>query len=90
MFFLVWYDPDARRSVAEKIQDARDAYLRRFTSTSNLALVSITDTASLPGVEVRSQCTVQQNHFWVGRVESLDLAHVTQEGESSDDEITQG
>lgn len=90
MFFLVWYDPDARHSVAEKIQDARDAYLRRFTTVSNLALVSATDVASVPGVEVRSERTVQPNHVWVGRLESPDVGRVGQEGAPRDGQIRQG
>jgi hypothetical protein len=66
MLFLVWYDPDARRTVVEKIQDALAAYSRRFSAPPNLVLVNAADAAELKGVEVRSTRTVQPHHFWVG------------------------
>jgi hypothetical protein len=66
MLFLVWYDPDSRRTTVEKIQDALAAYSRRFSTTPNLVLVHETDQAGLPGIEVRASRTVQPHNFWVG------------------------
>lgn len=79
MLFLVWYDPDARHSVVEKIQDALGAYGRRFSAVPNLVLVSADATAEVAGVEVRSTRTVQPHHFWVGRSDEHG-ASVAEEG----------
>lgn len=83
MRYLVWYDPDVRRTVVEKIQDALDAYRRRFSTTPNVVLVSATDTAELAGVEVRSERTVQPHHFWVGHTDERDADRVAEEGGAS-------
>ncbi|HMQ32777.1 MAG TPA: hypothetical protein PKD53_18745 [Chloroflexaceae bacterium] len=69
MLFLVWYDADARRTVGEKIQDARTAYTRRFSAAPNLVLVNSADMTTLDEIEVRSERTVQPHHFWVGRTD---------------------
>ena len=66
MLFLVWYDPDTQRPIAEKIQAAVAAYGRRFSLAPNLVLINDSATATLSGVEVRSVRTVQPDHFWVG------------------------
>jgi hypothetical protein len=81
MLFLVWYDEDARRSVAEKIQNARDAYGKRFTSVPNLVLLNAADFAGLEGmgIEVRSERTVQPHNFWVGRSDDHDAADDVEE-----------
>lgn len=79
MLFLVWYDPDARRTIIEKIQDALAAYGRRFSTTPNLVLVSVGDAAELSGIEVRSTRTVQPHHFWVGRTDERDADGVAEE-----------
>jgi len=81
MNFLVWYDPDARRSIVEKIQDAQAAYRRRFSATPNLVLVSAGEGAVLEGVEVRSERTVQPHNFWVGSVELHETPHSAREGD---------
>lgn len=80
MLYLVWYDADARRSVAEKIEDARAAYTRRFSVSPNLVLVNAADTTELAGIEVRSERTVQPHNFWVGRSD----AYAPEEGASVD------
>jgi len=72
MLYLVWYDADARRSVSEKIQDARAAYARRFNLAPNLVLVNAADATELADIEVRSERTVQPHHFWVGRSDMRD------------------
>lgn len=79
MLFLVWYDPDPGRTVAEKIQAALDAYRRRFSAAPDLVLVNAADAADLVGVEVRSERTVQPHHFWVGRTDDRDAARVAEE-----------
>lgn len=67
MLFLVWYDPDSRRTVADKIQDALAAYTKRFSAAPNLVLVNIADMIEVAAIEVRSERTVQPHNFWVGR-----------------------
>lgn len=69
MLYLVWYDADSRRTVSEKIQDARAAYTRRFSLSPNLVLVNAADATELADIEVRSERTVQPHNFWVGRSE---------------------
>lgn len=69
MLYLVWYDADARRTVGEKIQNASDAYLRRFSAAPNVVLVNAADVTELAEMEVRAERTVQPHHFWVGRSE---------------------
>jgi hypothetical protein len=80
MLFLVWYDPDARHSVVEKIQDALAAYGRRFSTAPNLVLVSADATAEVAGIEVRSTRMVQPHHFWVGCEEHGSAGVVEAEG----------
>jgi len=80
MRYLVWYDPDARRTVVEKIQDALAAYRRRFSAEPNLVLVSPADVTDLAGVEVRSERTVQPHQFWVGHTDERDAARVAEQG----------
>jgi len=80
MYYLVWYDPDARRTAVEKITDACAAYQRRFSTVPNLVLVNASDVADLAGVEVRSEHTVQPHHFWVGNNQPRDVPQVAQEG----------
>lgn len=66
MLFLVWYDTDAGRTLAEKVQAALGAYGRRFTEAPNLVLVNEVDLVTVPGIEVRGVRSVQPNNFWVG------------------------
>lgn len=66
MLFLVWYDTDAGRTLAEKVQAALRAYSRRFTEAPNLVLVNEVDLVTVPGIEVRGVRSVQPNNFWVG------------------------
>lgn len=66
MLFLVWYDPDAQRPIADKIQAAIAAYTRRFSLAPNLVLINEGATAAPSDVEVRGVRTVQPDHFWVG------------------------
>lgn len=72
MYYLVWYDSDALRSVTDKITDACAAYQRRFSTIPNLVLVNTTDVTEMVGMEVRSERTVQPNYFWVGNDELRD------------------
>jgi len=66
MLFLVWYDTDAGRPLAEKVQAALGAYSQRFKEAPNLVLVNEVDLVTVAGIEVRGVRTVQPNHFWVG------------------------
>ncbi len=66
MNYLVWYDESAKKSAAEKIQEAIAAYVARFAIAPNLVLVNSADQAQVDGVLIRSERTVQPNNFWVG------------------------
>jgi hypothetical protein len=66
MNYLVWYDESAKKSPAEKIQEAIGAYVARFATAPTLVLVNSVDQADVSGVLIRSERTVQPNNFWVG------------------------
>lgn len=68
--FLVWYDADTMRPLAEKIQNALGAYHRRFHVAPNLVLVNAADVIDVAGIEIRSTRTVQPHNFWVGLTEA--------------------
>lgn len=81
MQFLVWYDADIRRPVAERMQDAMAAYTRRFNTQPNLVLVSADEQIEMSGIEVRSVRTVQPHTFWVGRSDDQTPARGGERGE---------
>lgn len=70
--FLVWYDDNPRLSVAQKIEDAINAYRRRFNGV-HPTLVLVNEEEPIPevtGVQVRGAVNVRRNTYWVGRVEA--------------------
>ena len=65
MSFLVWYDESPTKTAEAKIEDAVNAYVRRFTHRPLLALVNAGDQDAVDGVEVRNDSMVQPNNVWL-------------------------
>jgi hypothetical protein len=78
MLFLLWYDDSSKTPVADKIQAAMAAYVRRFQASPSLVLVNAIDYMEREDILVRSARTVQPNTFWVGLD---DIDHPTLQGE---------
>jgi hypothetical protein len=73
--YLMWFDDNPKVSVVYKIEDAIEAFVRRFKVQPNVVLVSERDKLSLvqgnkaiesPDVRVRESSYVRKNNFWVG------------------------
>ena len=73
--FLVWFDPDKRRSIRTKLDDAVAVYQEKFGGTPDVCLVSEADRAALlaaapvPPIPLRSERFVSPNTFYVGHDE---------------------
>lgn len=64
--YLMWYDDDRKVPVGTKIQEAIEAYTRRFATTPNVVLVNSAVATEVQGIEIRSVDFVRPNTFWVG------------------------
>lgn len=65
--YLCWYDDNAKKAAARKIEEAIAAYTDRFKARPNVVLVNEADRAEIQGVVVRSESYIRRNNFWVGR-----------------------
>lgn len=68
MTFLMWYDDTPKRPLADKVADARAAYLARWGVAAPVVLVNPDDLAAagaIPGVTPRA--TIRRNTVWVGQ-----------------------
>ena len=71
--FLMWMDDQPKRTLAQKVADARAAYRQRFGCEATLILVSSDDAEQLTGlgvvdgVEVRVAANVRRNIVWAGQ-----------------------
>ncbi len=70
--YLMWYDDSPKVPLLEKIEDAIDAYTRRFAITPNVVLVNALDTVDYTGINVRGVDFVRRNNFWVGFDKSIE------------------
>lgn len=66
MQYFVWYDENAAKTSAEKIQEAATAYRVRFARAPQLVLVHSSDMTQVKDMELRPEQTVQRNTFWLG------------------------
>ncbi len=64
--YLMWYDDNPKTSRLHKIEEAIEAYTRRFALQPNVVLVNHCDIIEYGGVHVRSAAFVRRNNFWVG------------------------
>ncbi|MGB3330550.1 MAG: hypothetical protein WBA46_16440 [Thermomicrobiales bacterium] len=73
--FLVWFDPDKRRSIRTKLDDAVAVYLEKFGADPDVCLVNEVDRKALlatrpaPPIPLRSERFVSPNTFYVGHDE---------------------
>lgn len=70
MMYSGWFD-DSRKPVANKIQDAIDAYVERFGYRPVVVLVSAADAQAagverVDGVPIRAEGYIRPNNFWPG------------------------
>ncbi len=68
---LLWYDPDARRPVTQKIAAAAARYLERCKRPANCCHVHPADVVEYPGLVVVADERMPRHHFWVGMDDSL-------------------
>ncbi|KAB8142067.1 hypothetical protein F8S13_16125 [Chloroflexia bacterium SDU3-3] len=61
-----WFDDNPKLAVELKIQDAIDAYVRRFGKRPNVVLVNEADVAEIAGMVVRAESFIRRHNFWVG------------------------
>lgn len=66
----MWYDDHPKRTLAEKIADARAAYAGRFGRPATLALVSPDDLSGQTLNGVRPAPNVRRNTVWAGLEEA--------------------
>ncbi|NWG22504.1 MAG: hypothetical protein HXY39_19535 [Chloroflexi bacterium] len=64
--YMMWFDDNARKAAATKIEEAIAAYIRHFKTRPNVVLVNQLDQADVPGVQVRAEQYVRRDNFWVG------------------------
>jgi len=72
MLYFVWYDDSPKKPVAEKIQEAIAAFVKRFAMQPSLLLVNAVDHMEFSDVLVRAERTVQPNTFWLGYEEIVE------------------
>jgi hypothetical protein len=71
---LLWYDADARRPTAQKIEDAATRYRERFGRAANCCHVHPSEQIEHTAVNVVANPRIQPHHYWVGVDESLPMA----------------
>lgn len=65
--FLGWFDDNAKKTTAEKVNEAIAAYVVRFGTRPNIVLVNEADrVVEVQGMKVRSESYIRRNNFWVG------------------------
>lgn len=66
--YLLWYDDNPKLSLRDKIDDAIDAYRRRFRSAPNVVFVHESVVLeSTNNIQIQCADFVRPNTFWVGR-----------------------
>jgi hypothetical protein len=61
-----WFDDNPKKTSAMKIEEAIDAYVRRFHKRPNVVLVNEADVAHVQGVVVRPENFIRRYNYWVG------------------------
>ena len=64
--YLGWFDDNPKKTPAEKISEARAAYVARFGTAPNIILVNEADWVEVAGVVIRTEGYIRRNNFWVG------------------------
>jgi hypothetical protein len=63
--YFVWYDGNAAKTPAEKIQEAAVVYRIRFDRAPQLVLVHSADLTQVGDMELRAEQMVQRDTFWL-------------------------
>ncbi len=66
---ILWYDKDARTSLAQKVYEAAECYREKFGVAANTCYVNpamLADAGSVPGFELRARASIRPHHFWIG------------------------
>ncbi len=67
--FLVWYDNDRKRPLADKVAAAVERYAERFGNEPELVLLNPAqagEQGAIAGIPVRPHPLVSPNHLYVG------------------------
>ena len=64
--YLAWFDADRKKSVAEKIAEARERYVEKFGAEPVVCLVNPADVVEGSAVELRPATYIGRNCFWIG------------------------
>lgn len=64
--YLAWFDGDRKKSVATKIEEARERYINKFGSQPVVCLVNPQDLIPNAVIELRPLETIGRNCFWIG------------------------
>jgi hypothetical protein len=69
--FIAWYDDDRKRTLAQKIADACEAFQSRMGIAATVALISLDDGPAPADalVRIESRSTIRRNTVWAGRDE---------------------
>src|SRR6478735_7307519 len=76
--FLGWYDPDRRKSLEHKLDDALDRYREKFNAEPVTVLTSVADADSLQGAAVQRNLLIKGvrfvsgSTFYVGAEDEVD------------------
>ncbi len=69
--YLGWYDPDRKKSSAQKLADASARYRRKWGREARVAIVNAADNVDMLGIEIRVAAHVPPNTFFVGEDEEV-------------------
>ena len=69
--YLGWYDPDRKKTSAQKLADASARYRRKWGRDARVAIVNAADSVDIDGIEVRVAAHVPPNTFFVGEDEEV-------------------
>jgi hypothetical protein len=63
---MLWYDPNKKHSFEDKIREAAKHYQTKYGKAPNLCITRLAEAERVDGVTVRTDLTLQNNHFWIG------------------------
>ncbi|GEM_PF-1215359 len=66
MIYLGWYDDTAKKSAAEKIEEAIERYEFKYGVRPNICLVSEREMVEHPQITVRPAAHLRPNYFYLG------------------------
>lgn len=75
--FLIWYDNDRKRKLAEKVAQAAERYTERFGVAPEIVLLNPTqagEIAAVAGIPVRATPLVAPNFLYIGTEDAPDTA----------------